>query len=106
MAFLFAFKGDVKTATRHYRKAILFQIESDALNQIEDFICWMIDRYPQKYQLKYCLGFINWKVKGDTIRAIQDFKEFLSSGDNRDFIRERELASVWLKEHSAEVTVD
>jgi tetratricopeptide (TPR) repeat protein len=97
LAFLYAYKGDLKTALRHYRKAILFQIEPEVLSQIEDFICWVLNRSPHKYQLKYCLGFINWKVKGDNIQAEKDFQEFLSSGKASEFTKERELASEWIQ---------
>lgn len=104
LAFLFAYKGDLGTAFRHYRKAVLCDIEADALSQIEEFICWVVDRHPDKYQLKYCLGYLNWKVKGDRITAIKDFQDFLYGGNPSEFAKEREIAVKWIKVLSEDKT--
>jgi len=66
--------------------------------QIEEFMCWLLEEEPQKYQLHYCLGFINWKIKGDKAQAIKDFEIFLSRGNKQEFTIERELARIWISE--------
>lgn len=98
MAFLYGYKKDMKSAIRHYRQAITFQVMPKIITQIEDFMCWIIQQEPEKYQLNYCLGFFNWKAKGDKIQAAKDFQAFLDAGDKGEFLKERELTCQWLKE--------
>ena len=69
MAFLDCYKGDLRSAIRRYRQAIMFTVEPDVISQIEDFMCWVLELEPGQYQLHYCLGFFNWKTKGDEIQA-------------------------------------
>lgn len=98
MAFLYAYTGDLKKAIRNYRAGIIFRVEPEVISQIEDFICWVLNQEPEKYQLYYCLGFFNWQVKGDTIKAIEDLEIFLRSGTDTEYERERMLAKEWIKE--------
>ena len=58
-------------------------VESHVAGEIEEFIC---------------LGFINWKLKGDKTQAIRDFEAFLSSGKKVEFATEREIARKWISE--------
>ena len=97
LAFLFAYSGDLGNALRHYRKAITFPIEAETISQVEDFICLIIDEELNKYQLFFCLGFFNWKIKGDKKQAIKDFKKFLSTGAAIEFIHEKELVRSWIE---------
>jgi hypothetical protein len=72
-AFLLAYNGDLKNAIRHYRIASrLPDIPPVVLSQIEDFIVWSIKNEPERSQLYYILGFFNWKIKGDLLRATKD----------------------------------
>jgi len=98
MAFLHGYKGDLKAAIRQYRKGMSFQVEADALSQIEDFICGVLHQEPERYWLQYCLGFFNWQIKGDSKQAAQDFRSFLDSGNENDFEAERNLTNKWLKD--------
>jgi len=98
MAFLCAYKRNLQAAIRSYREAALFEIEPTSLTQIENFICWVLEEEPDKYQLHYCLGFFNWKIKGDNIRARKDFETFLKSGLPEEFKKEKELTTKWLKQ--------
>jgi len=97
-AFLYCYKGDLKLAIRHYREAVFYSVEASVLNQVEDFMCWVLAEEPDKYQILYCLGFFNWKAKGDEIQAIKDFEAFLARGKSGKFEKERELAEQWLKD--------
>ncbi|MBU1160924.1 MAG: hypothetical protein KKF96_00080, partial [Proteobacteria bacterium] len=96
MAFLCAYEGNLKVAIRSYRRAALFEIQSATLSQIEDFICWVLEKEPDKYQLHYCLGFFNWKIKGDNIQAREDFEIFLNSKGSKEFKKEKKLTEKWL----------
>jgi tetratricopeptide (TPR) repeat protein len=97
-AFLHAYKADLQGAIRRYRSAVKLRVEDSTLAQVEDFICWLLDQEPDKYQLYYCLGFLNWKAKGDTSQALRDFQSFLAAGDQHKFPRERQLAQEWVEE--------
>lgn len=96
MAFLYAYKGNLKQTTRHYRQASNCVVELDNLYQIEDFICWILEQEPKKYQLYYCLGFINWQIKEDKILALEYFEKFLELCTGTDFVQERNLTQEWV----------
>jgi hypothetical protein len=102
LGFLNAYSGDLKKAIQQYRNAMTLPIEPPVIAEIEEFICWVLDVEPHKYQLHYCLGFLNWKIKEDKLQAIMDFKTFLSLGRKEEFPFERELARQWISEIQAE----
>jgi len=98
IAFLLAYSGDLKSAIRYYRKGTQYELDPNGIAQIEDFICWVIEQQPDRYQLEYCLGFFNWKVKGDVLQAKKDLQSFLDHCDDNSFQKEKELAIRWLEE--------
>jgi tetratricopeptide (TPR) repeat protein len=98
MAFLEGYIGNLKSATRHYRQATKLDFSSDVIAQVEDFICWVLQQEPNMYQLNYCLGFFNWKTKGDRIQAKKDFTKFIDEGSADQYKKERELTQKWLTE--------
>jgi hypothetical protein len=98
MGFLHAYAGDLKRAIQRYRKALELPVDPHVLPQIEEFICWVLEKEPHQYQLHYCLGFINWKIKADKVQAIKDFETFLSLGNKEEFSVEREFARRWISE--------
>lgn len=102
MAFLQGYKGNLKSASRHYNQASLWPIEPVSLAQIEDFICWTLEQEPKKYHLYFCLGLFNWKAKGDFAQARMDFERFLAEGQTRDYPKERQLATEWIERLQAE----
>ena len=98
MAFLLAYFGDLKGATRHYRQVVSHRVSPEVIEQVESFICWALEEEPDKYQLSYCLGFFNWKVKGDKIQAINDFTTFKKTCADKQFNKEIVLTQKWLQE--------
>jgi tetratricopeptide (TPR) repeat protein len=98
MGFLHAYRGNLKKAIQCYNNALKLPIAPDIIAKIEEFMVWVLEQEPEKYQLYYCLGYINWKEKGDSLQALNDFMKFISSGEEIDFIKERELAEKWIKE--------
>jgi len=66
LAFLHAYAGDLKGAIRRYRNAMKLRVGDRTVVEVEEFMCWLLEEEPEKYQLYYCLGFLNWKAKGDT----------------------------------------
>ena len=102
IAFLNAYDGNLQVAIRHYRQAAMAVVVPDIISQIEDFLCWVLDQEPDKYQLYYCLGFFNWKTKGDVVQADKDFKKFLAARGENEFKNEKDLAEKWLVELHSE----
>lgn len=101
MAFLYAYKGNLKQAIRHYRQASKCNFEQDNFYQIEDFINWLLEQEPEKYQMYYCLGFINWQIKEDYVLALEHFNRFLELRHETEYLQEKELAEKWIDEMSA-----
>jgi len=98
MAFLLGYQGNLKNAIRHYRLAIGSDIDPDIISQVEDFIVWVIHARPNASHLYYCLGFFNWKIKGDLEQAKKDFSRFISDRAPNKMQKESELASSWISE--------
>jgi len=112
VAFLYAYNGELNKALKNYRKAIRLNLQAEAINEIEEFIFWIVNNEPGKYQLYYCLGFYNWKVKGDFSKAIEDFENFLVHAKNDEFQREQKLTYNWIgqikidKQNSEQRTIE
>jgi hypothetical protein len=102
MAFLYAYKGNLKQAARHYRQASRCNYGQDYFYQIEDFINWILEQEPSKYQLYYCLGFINWIIKEDRILALEYFRKFRELRASTEYLQEKALAEEWVGQLSGE----
>jgi len=98
MAFLLGYQKNLKNAIRHYRMAAGMDIDADVLAQVEEFIVWVLQEEPDKHYLYYCLGFFNWKIKGDLVRAVQDFESFLANATTPGMEKEKMLAAEWIEE--------
>lgn len=100
MAFLFAYKGNLKRAAQLYRQAAMLELPPDVPAQIEEFQTWVLGEEPGKVQLHYSLGLLNRDIKGDIQRASEEFRLFVDSPGSVPFPKERELAQEWLRSHS------
>lgn len=98
VAFLLAYQGDLRNAIRHYRQALEQPMPADVIGKIEDFVYYVATTEQDKYQLYYCLGFFNWKVKRDLVQAAKDFKMFVERQRGNEFAKEMKLATRWLAE--------
>ena len=98
LAFLHAYIGDLRGAIRRYRGATKLRVGERTIADVEEFMCWLLEEEPEKYQIYYCLGFMNWKAKGDSTQAVRDFEAFLSAGNEHEFTKERELTQEWIAE--------
>jgi hypothetical protein len=97
MAFLHGYMGQLTSAIRHYRLAITKELDMPVIAEVENFIEWALEQYPDKFELFYCLGFFNWKLKGDCIQADKDFTSFLAEAQN-SYQKEQALALKWREE--------
>ncbi len=98
LAFLKAYEGKLANTIRQYRICEKYKRVPSTLSQIEDFMVWILEEEPEKYQYHYCLGFFNWKIKGDLHQALNDFKNFLKHVKHGEFINEKNLAQKWVRE--------
>ncbi|MDA3897939.1 MAG: hypothetical protein PF482_17540 [Desulfobacteraceae bacterium] len=98
LAFLYTYKGNCKKAIQQYRQCENFEILPETLSQIEDFLVWILDQEPDKIQYYYCLGFFNWKIKGDYEQALVDFKDFINFAREKSmYEKEVELSVSWVR---------
>ena len=103
LAFLRAYENDLKRSIRQYRICANYDVNPVTLSEIEDFIVWILEEEPDKYQYYYCLGFFNWKIKGDLRQSVHDFEEFLKQIKNGEFVLEKDLALKWISEIKQEI---
>jgi hypothetical protein len=96
VAFLLAYERNLRGAIKHYRKALELPMPADVIGKVEDFVYYVASNEPAKYQLYYCLGFFNWKVKRDLLQARNDFKTFIGKRRSGEFDKEIKLATKWL----------
>jgi tetratricopeptide (TPR) repeat protein len=92
IAFIYAYEGDMAKATQQYQIAFRDKsIPENKIFEIEEFISWILEEEPDKIQLSYCLGLINYMVKNDYVRALKDFEKFLENviGQNFEFQQDR-----------------
>lgn len=97
-AFLNAYQEDLRTAARHYRKCAELIPVTSIISQVEDFLLLISKREPDKFQLYFCLGYFNWKVKGDKLQASKDFRKFIGNDNIEKFPNEKQLVGQWLIE--------
>ena len=65
-------------------------LSDSILIDVESFICSTLETEPEKYQFYYCLGVINWYLKGDQKQAANDFKKFLAERNDVEYTLSRE----------------
>lgn len=96
-AFLHAYTGDLGKAQKVYAEIFVSPSEDKTVPiQCEEFIDQIIQEEPNRFQLYYCLGLINWQAKEDVTAAKRDFEKFLSLGTPNQYVRERKQVEKWL----------
>src|SRR4030067_885886 len=81
LAFLYAYQGRHDEAVWQYNKAFTRPCEQSLPFEVEEFIEWVLEQEPDKFQLHFCIGLINWSAKGDRERATKDFELFAAHRD-------------------------
>lgn len=97
-AFLFAYEGNLNKAEKSYKRAFKSEVTSDIIFQTEEFIYNVLEIEPEKHQLWYCLGMINWQAKGDKILAGGAFGKFLNYGGNSVYSEQKRKVKQYLKQ--------
>jgi len=88
-AFLHAYQGKMEEAVADYRHA--FQgtvIDVSVPVQCEEFIQTVLAKEPDRIQLYFCLGIINFYAKQDYLAAERDLNLFLAKLKDTDFSRQ------------------
>jgi hypothetical protein len=62
------------------------------VNEVEEFIIWVLEDEPERYQLYYCLGILNEHFKADYEQAIQDYEVFVERARPGEFVEHVERA--------------
>lgn len=110
LAFLHAYKGDTKKAIRIYRlieqRSFDDEVFIDVLDQVEEFFHHILEQESDRLQLRYCLGFIYWKLKHDRRSAEKELGIFLNACPDGSYAKERELVDKWLTELKAEIEAE
>lgn len=102
-AFLYAYTDDLKKALRMYKRAFAHPVESHVVFEIEEFICWVIEKEPDKIQLYFCLGLLNYHGKGDNASALRDFIKFLEINSDDRFAEEKRMSEEYIEKIKREI---
>lgn len=81
-AFLTAYEGRLEEAHKTYKRAFKGIVLEETPLDVEEFIVDVLSREPEKVQLWYCLGMINYFLKGDLQAGQKDFSKFVSAATN------------------------
>ena len=94
-----AYEGDLQAAYKKYRKAFEIPLPNLIVPlQVEEFIQIVIDEEPERKDLYYCLGLVNYRSKRDLDVATRDFQKFLDSTEEPEYPRQHKTARKWLGE--------
>lgn len=93
MAFLEAYEGNLDMAETWYEDAFKGRLLNVTVPvQCEGFIQSVLEKEPDKAQLHYCSGLINYSAKKDWVGAIRDFDAFLAHSESNRFPSQRQRA--------------
>lgn len=98
-AFLDAYDGKLEEAHKTYQRAFRSLVTDDTALQVETFIVDVLNLEPDKIQLWYCLGMINYFYKEDMESARRDFSKFCEQAEpSGKFPKSVEFAKKYLEE--------
>jgi len=83
-AFLVAYEGNLSSAHQIYWRAFQGPFEDFVPLDVEEFIAKVLNRKPDKFQLYYCLGLINFFCKKDYTAAKRDFAQFIAKASKKN----------------------
>ena len=68
-----------------YSQGAFYEMEGELITEIEHFMCWVLENYPEKHQIHCCLGLLNEYLKGDPLQAKLDYQYFLDKFEGKRF---------------------
>lgn len=83
-AFLAAYERKLEEAHKIYRRAFRGSVLEETPLDVEVFISDVLESEPDKIQLWYCLGMINYFYKKDFASARRDFSRFIEEASRQD----------------------
>lgn len=97
-AFLHAYAGKMRQAISTYHSVFSHPSQNPTVPlQTEEFILDVLSEEPDKVQLYYCLGLINYYGKQDSAAARRDFNSFLMNCPADLFCKERDEATEYIQ---------
>ncbi|MCX5705472.1 MAG: hypothetical protein NTZ92_05410 [Candidatus Omnitrophica bacterium] len=98
-AFLKAYKGDLPEAHKLYKRALVGLLKENVPLETEGFIYDILQLEPDKIQLWYCLGIINYLFKEDLKLAKEYFEKFVElARKEKKFLESVSFAEKYLVE--------
>lgn len=98
-AFLDAYDGKLEEAHKTYKRAFRGLVTDDTPLQVETFITDVLNVEPERIQLWYCLGMINYFYKEDMESAERDFSKFREQTQGTEsFSKSVEFTELYLRE--------
>ncbi len=99
MAFLFAYRGNLREARKIYRNALKSKLPTETFIEINIFIQDVLENEPDKIQLWFCIGWIFWKGLGDIVNAKKSFVKFIEySSERKLFIDDMRVVESYCQE--------
>jgi hypothetical protein len=93
LAFLDAYEGNLNAAEAEYYRAFTGPLNDVTVPiQCEEFIAGVLKKEPERIQLHYCSGLINYHAKKDCAGAVRDLTAFLDAPQSVRFPKQREVA--------------
>ncbi len=103
-AFLHAYQGKMDEAAADYKHAFNGPIADRSVPiQCEEFIQIALAKEPDRVQLHFCLGLINYHAKSDYAGAVRDLGQFLSKLKDGEFHRHANTARELLADSEAKI---
>ncbi|MCK5320911.1 hypothetical protein KAJ61_06015 [Candidatus Parcubacteria bacterium] len=98
LGFLYAYSGDIPKALENYKKTFHKITEGNVYLDTEVFISDVIEKEPDKIQLYFFRGVLNYKIKKDYKLAKEDFENFVKNHGYDKFPDLQELTEKYLLE--------
>lgn len=86
LAFLHAFEGNLSRASHYYKIAFRRTTNSSVMLEVEEFLEWVLDQNPDKVQLHYLIGMMQFFERDELEMGKSHFRKFLSGTSPGQFV--------------------
>lgn len=98
LGFLYAYQGRLKKSKKQYDLAFQGFVPPNIINETEVFMSDIISTEPEKFQLYFARGYINFRAKKDYSLAKADFVNFLQKCASDMYKKEMQLTKTYIKQ--------